>query len=127
MTSVLRSPTPASPALIGDYVDLSLWVHEHAANSPDVTLNPDYWPGINDGDVVRITELEDRDEDEDDGKERGYLFTVRRPREDTRFSNTLQVSPCLFPAFASTHIADRCSFPKVPQKHLASAITPTSA
>lgn len=95
--SSLRSPPPPSPALIGDYIDLSLWVHETTpASQPDVILNPDYWPGICNGDVVRITELSESPSDDnrrdDESEKRGYLFAVKRPGDEIRLSNTLQVS-----------------------------------
>ena len=130
--SALRSPAPPSPALIGDSIDLSLWVHDTApASPPDVILNPDHWPGICDGDVVRITELgesigdEDEDDNEDESEKRGYLFTVKRPGEETRISNTLQVSLRFFSTVQKSQEYHRYLSQKGLLKHLAFVTTQT--
>lgn len=50
------SPLEAfSPAQVGDNRILRVTVHENAANQyPNVLLNRDYWPGVQNGDMFRI-------------------------------------------------------------------------
>lgn len=93
---MLRSPV-LGPLRVGSFTDLSLWVHDPKTTSTGVIFNPEYWPGIAEGDYVRVTEVVG-DEDgnvvwEKDGFLRdGFLFMVKPPPDDTRLSNTLQVS-----------------------------------
>lgn len=90
--SILRSPV-LEPLAVGSSTDLSLWVHEPSTTPADVIFNPEYWPGIAEGDYIRVTEVV---EDEDNGngawEKDGFLFVVERPPDETKFSNTLQVS-----------------------------------
>lgn len=85
--SILRSPI-LEPLVLGSSTELSLWVHDPKTPSADVIFNPEYWPGIAEGDYVRVTELNG---DEDGSWEKdGFLFVVKRPPEN--FSSALQVS-----------------------------------
>ena len=87
--SMLRSPVLESLA-IGSSTELSLWVHEPKTTTADVIFNPEYWPGIAEGDYVKVTEV---DEDSNSSWEKvGFLFVVKSPPDEARLSNTLQVS-----------------------------------
>ena len=96
MQSLLRSPVSASPLEVGNSKDLTLWVHDISPSGPtaDVIFNLEAWPGVAEGDMLRVTEA-GGEEDGDARFERdGFLFIVRRPGDDAgRPSNTLQVSP----------------------------------
>ncbi|KAI5117310.1 hypothetical protein M0805_005538 [Coniferiporia weirii] len=91
--SMLRSPVSASPLVVGNSKDLTLWVHNPSTTPVDVIFNPEFWPGVAEGDMVRVVEVAG-DKDDDDCWERdGFLFVVKRPGDDAiRPSNTLQIS-----------------------------------
>ncbi|KAL5532853.1 IML1 [Sanghuangporus sanghuang] len=88
--SVLRSPI-LEPLAVGSSTELTLWVHDSKTASADVIFNPEYWPGIAEGDYVRVTEVNGNDDDGSWEKD-GFLFKVKRSPEDAHFSNALQIS-----------------------------------
>lgn len=96
LQSMLRSPVSASPLEVGNFKDLTLWVHAVSPSNPveDVTFNLEFWPGVAEGDMIRVTET-GGDGDGDARFERdGFLFVVKRPNDDSgRHSSALQVSP----------------------------------
>ncbi|EJD02181.1 uncharacterized protein FOMMEDRAFT_20964 [Fomitiporia mediterranea MF3/22] len=90
--SLLRSPV-LEPLAIGSSTELSLWVLDTKASSADVIFNPEFWPGIGEGDYVKVTTVnEDDDGHRSDWEKDGFLFMVKRPTEETRSLNTPQIS-----------------------------------
>lgn len=94
--SSLRSPISATPLTVGNAKDLTLWVHEQAN---DVVFNPDCWPGVAEDDMIRVTELDDEENDDMvhmDGRpweKQGFLFMVKRHGEEAaRHAPALQVN-----------------------------------
>ncbi|TFY76930.1 hypothetical protein EWM64_g7082 [Hericium alpestre] len=59
---------PPQPLIFGDSKVLSTWVHDLSV-SPNVLLNQAYWPGITEGDLVKITPVNAEEDD-------GFLFVV---------------------------------------------------
>lgn len=86
--SFLRSPTtPATPLSIGDAQVLSLWVHDASTQGADVVFNPDHWPGVSEGDMVRVTAAPAEDQELRMREPDGFLFVVQR--DDTRALNNM--------------------------------------
>ncbi|KAF8646946.1 hypothetical protein AX16_007038 [Volvariella volvacea WC 439] len=54
--SILRGPPqPPAPALrIGDHKTLHAWVHD-PKDTPNVIINPSWWPGVSDGDMISVS------------------------------------------------------------------------
>lgn len=73
-------------------MDLTLWVHDPKTSSTDVIFNPEYWPGIAEGDYIRVTEVVGDEDGNVVWEKDGFLFVVKPPPDDTRLSSTLQVS-----------------------------------
>ncbi|KAJ3568302.1 hypothetical protein NP233_g5802 [Leucocoprinus birnbaumii] len=73
--SVLRAlPTPLpTPLKVGDSRTLNLWVHE-AKDAPGVLFNHASWPGVAEGDLIRVNKIGTESSDET------FLFLV--PKED---------------------------------------------
>ena len=70
-TSTTPSPLAAPPPVkVGESKTLAAWVHDHE-RSAAVIFNHSWWPGINEGDLLRVTLGE---------SDSGFLFFV--PRED---------------------------------------------
>ena len=88
---MLRSPV-LEPLAIGSSTELSLWVHDPKTTTVDVIFNPEYWPGIAEGDYVRVTEVSGVEESNSSWEKDGFLFVVKWPPDEARLSNTLQVS-----------------------------------
>ncbi|KAL0946407.1 hypothetical protein HGRIS_012632 [Hohenbuehelia grisea] len=81
--------TPVAPAVTplfpGDSKVLNLWVHDPAKEPTytGVIFNQSYWPGVAEGDMLRVTGPEDDDTS-------GILFVV--PKEDACIKPQLQIS-----------------------------------
>lgn len=80
--SLARLPpsTPAVQLKLGDSKILNTWVHD-PKESPKVILNQSWWPGVTEGDLLRVTQS---------GDTSGYLFTV--PKDEGCPKPTLQVN-----------------------------------
>ena len=94
LQSTLRSPISATPLSVGNSKDLTLWVQDQVS---DVVFNPECWPGVAEGDMIRVTELvEDEVGEEVNGvpwERHGFLFIVKLNGEESmRHSAALQVS-----------------------------------
>ncbi|EMD37992.1 hypothetical protein CERSUDRAFT_93517 [Gelatoporia subvermispora B] len=83
----LHAPPPvlAPPLRIGDSKTLTTWVHD-PRESPHVTLNPHHWPGVVEGDMIRVCPGSADTADEADG----FLFIV--VRDEGVLRHQLQVS-----------------------------------
>ena len=78
--SVVASISP--PALkLGDSKVLNSWVHD-VKESPRVIFNQSWWPGVAEGDILRVTSLPAEEFF-------GYLFTI--PKDEGCSKPTLQV------------------------------------
>lgn len=108
--SLARMPpsTANVPLKLGDSKVLNTWVHD-PKESPKVILNQSWWPGVAEGDLLRVTQS---------GDTSGYLFTV--PKDEGCSKPTLQViplnAPCL-PLLVSDHF--RYVYPEMLPMHLA--------
>ena len=72
---VLPPPPPPPPPLkYGSSKVLNAWVHE-VKDSPNITLNHAHWPGVAEGDLLRITTAESKE---------GFLFSVTRDELQSR-------------------------------------------
>ena len=97
-TSVSLVTTPSIK--VGESKTLAAWVHDHE-KSAAVIFNHNWWPGINEGDLLRAT-LGDPDS--------GFLFFV--PREDLNpVKPQLQVRVFLAPEDSSAHGSATISHP----------------
>ncbi|KAH8117101.1 hypothetical protein DFH11DRAFT_1840208 [Phellopilus nigrolimitatus] len=91
--SMLRSPVLASPLIIGNSKDLTLWVHDPTTTPVDVIFNPEYWSGVAEGDMIRVTEVVGDEEGNECWEKDGFLFVVKIPGEEAaRLRDTLQIS-----------------------------------
>ncbi|KAH6902312.1 vacuolar membrane-associated protein IML1 [Coprinopsis sp. MPI-PUGE-AT-0042] len=83
--SIIRAlpvPAPPPPPLqIGELRTLNAWVHD-LKESPNIIFNHLYWPGVAEGDLLRVTI--------GDPSSPGFLFLVRR--DDGSARSQLQVS-----------------------------------
>ena len=83
MQSSLRSPASAVPLVVGNTKDLKLWVHDPINPSADVIFLPECWPGVLEGDMIRVTGIETGcDKGEDIWERDGFLFVVKREGDD---------------------------------------------
>lgn len=83
--SILRSVPPVITTLqVGDYKILNAWVHDNVKESNAILFNQSLWPGVVEGDMLRITASS---EDSDPGA--GILFIV--PRDEGSSKPQLQV------------------------------------
>lgn len=73
------------PLKMGDSILLTAWVH-NPNDSPHVMFNRTYWPGVIEGDLLRISS-----DSADDAS--GFLFIV--PRDEATLKYQLQVR-CIF-------------------------------
>jgi hypothetical protein len=76
------APQPSAPApsvKVGESKTLAAWVHDQEKTAT-VIFNYNWWPGINEGDLLRVTL---------GNSESGFLFFV--PREDHNLVKPLQV------------------------------------
>ncbi|KAI6166822.1 hypothetical protein EDD17DRAFT_1095190 [Pisolithus thermaeus] len=81
LQSTIGNPPPA-PLRHGDFKVLNTWVHE-SKETPKVIFNQSWWPGVTEGDVLRVTALQSEDFS-------GFLFTV--PKDEGCSKPTLQIS-----------------------------------
>ena len=73
---------PSVPLDYGASTVLNSWVHD-VKESPNVTLNHAYWPGVREGDMLSVSA----------GEGRAFLFVV--PKDDGVSKPQLQASlPC---------------------------------
>ena len=93
---MLRSPIAIIPLEVGNSKDLTLWVHEVTPLNPaEVIFNADSWPGVQEGDLIRVNEASGEASDDVRFERDGFLFLVKKPSDEAgRPSNALQVSPC---------------------------------
>jgi hypothetical protein len=82
--SVLRAPPPPvpNPLKVGDSKTFNLWVHE-PKDAPGVLFNHLSWPGVVEGDLMRVNKLGSENSEET------FLFFV--PKEDQTPRAQLQV------------------------------------
>lgn len=80
-TSLLR---PSITLQIGDTKTLNLWVHD-AKENQGVVFNHGCWPGVGEGDMIRVTKTGE------DPETTGFLFIV--PRDGGSAKPQSQVSP----------------------------------
>jgi len=84
-SNATQSPLAAPPSIkVGESKTLAAWVHDQEKSSAAVIFNHNWWPGINEGDLLRVT-LGNSDS--------GFLFFV--PREDCN-SVRPQLQVCAF-------------------------------
>jgi len=74
--------TSVSPLKFGDYKILNSWVHD-PKESATVIFNQSWWPGVTEGDILRITGTNS------DDPSSGFLFTV--PKDEGCVKPQLQV------------------------------------
>lgn len=92
--SILR-PLPPPPRLKdGDFKVLNSWVHD-IRESANVILNQALWPGVAEGDVLRVVSSNAED------RESGFLFIV--PKDEGCVKTQLQIS-------IPKAVADACGF-----------------
>ena len=101
LQSTLRSPISATPLTVGNSKDLTLWVQDQVS---DVVFNPECWPGVAEGDMIRVTELVEGEVGEEVNgvpwERHGFLFIVKLNGEESmRHSAALQVSVTLVKMF----------------------------
>lgn len=94
--SLARMPpsTPGAPLKLGDSKVLNTWVHD-PKESPKVILNQSIWPGVAEGDLLRVTQS---------GDTSGYLFNV--PKDEGCPKPTLQVNSSQSPPLPQLIISD---------------------
>ncbi|KAF8065318.1 hypothetical protein FPV67DRAFT_178639 [Lyophyllum atratum] len=84
--SILR-PIPAVPLQYGDFKILNSWVHDtkdDSKESQSVIFNQSWWPGVAEGDLLRVMGSNSNDPDF------AFLFTV--PKDDGCSKPQLQIS-----------------------------------
>lgn len=72
--------TPGAPLKLGDSKVLNTWVHD-PKESAKVIFNQSWWPGVAEGDLLRVTQSESTS---------GYLFVV--PKDEGCPKPTLQAN-----------------------------------
>ncbi|KAH9950328.1 hypothetical protein B0H21DRAFT_567129 [Amylocystis lapponica] len=77
-----NAPLSATPLSVGDSRALTMWVHD-PRESPNVALNHDRWPGVVEGDMIRLS-ISPNDTASD------FLFIVQR--DEGFLKHQLQVS-----------------------------------
>ncbi|KIJ16859.1 hypothetical protein PAXINDRAFT_98644, partial [Paxillus involutus ATCC 200175] len=81
--SLARAPPQATmPLKLGDSKVLNSWVHDPKESSK-VILNQSWWPGVAEGDMLRVVGTQSEDDS-------GYLFTV--PKDEGCSKLALQIS-----------------------------------
>lgn len=73
---------------VGDYTILNAWVHDNVKESNAILFNQSLWPGVVEGDMLRITAS---NEDSDPGA--GILFIVPRDEGSSKPQLQVRVSP----------------------------------
>ncbi|PCH37632.1 hypothetical protein WOLCODRAFT_113862 [Wolfiporia cocos MD-104 SS10] len=74
-------PLSSTPVRVGDSKSLVTWVHD-PKESPNVKLNYAWWPGVAEGDVIRLSGSSDQTS--------GFLFCVQKDEGPVKYQ--LQVS-----------------------------------
>jgi hypothetical protein len=74
--------------LVGDQKTFTLWVHE-TKETPSIIFNQSWWPGVSEGDLLRLTGGRDQ-EGEISHVQEGFYFFV--PKDDGCAKPKLQVS-----------------------------------
>ncbi|KAI0075621.1 hypothetical protein K474DRAFT_1664070 [Panus rudis PR-1116 ss-1] len=87
--SIFKNPPVSQPLKYGDTKVLTAWVHD-PKDSPNITLNQSWWPGVAEGDLLRLTPQTD--------PSTGFLFKVTKDEGNNK--HQLQIS-------IPRHIADR--------------------
>ncbi|KZT08675.1 uncharacterized protein LAESUDRAFT_48935 [Laetiporus sulphureus 93-53] len=83
VTSQYKPPSvSATPLRLGDSKTLTTWVHD-PKDSPNVQLNHSWWPGVAEGDVIRVSTSAI-------GSSSGFLFSVQK--DEGNMKPQLQVS-----------------------------------
>jgi hypothetical protein len=72
--SIYRNPPTVLPLKVDDCVVLCSWVHD-LRDSASVLFNQSWWPGVAEGDMLRVTPCND-----DRPSSSGFLFVV--PKDD---------------------------------------------
>lgn len=104
--SVYKPPpvvVPAIPLKNGDFKVLTAWVHD-TKDSPSVTLNQTWWPGVAEGDTIELSV-----QPPEQGPSSSVLFRVQK---DEAIKHQLQVdyaSP--YACFAGVTCEGRCRSP----------------
>lgn len=80
LARIPQAGTTGVPLKLGDSTVLNTWVHD-PKEYPKVILNRSWWPGVAEGDLLRVTQSEDTS---------GYLFTV--PKDEGCPKPTLQAN-----------------------------------
>ncbi|CAL1711073.1 unnamed protein product [Somion occarium] len=81
--SVLKGP-PVVPLRFGDSKLLVAWVHD-PKESPTITLNQTWWPGVAEGDLLHLSSQQ-----QDEEPSRGLLHLV--PKDEGNVKHQLQIS-----------------------------------
>jgi len=99
--------TAAPSVKVGESKTLAAWVHDQE-KSPTVILNHNWWPGINEGDLLRVT-LGSSDS--------GFLFFVTR-EDYSSVKPQLQVRVFLSPVIDGVELSVRLGFQDIyPRKY----------
>ncbi|KAJ3761129.1 hypothetical protein EV360DRAFT_93195 [Lentinula raphanica] len=75
-------PLPTIPLKVGDSTPLNAWVHD-TRDSPSVILNPIYWPGVAEGDLLSVVASRETAAE-------AFIFVV--PKDDSTLKPQLQIS-----------------------------------
>ncbi|KAJ3997507.1 hypothetical protein F5050DRAFT_1394215 [Lentinula boryana] len=80
----IRRPPPLPTMLlkVGDSTPLNAWVHD-TRESPPVILNPIYWPGVAEGDLLSVSASRESSAE-------AFIFVV--PKDDSSLKPQLQIS-----------------------------------
>jgi hypothetical protein len=102
-------PVPSVPARIGDQRTLSAWVHD-PGQAAGVLLSRAAWYAGG-GSVIRAVRRSEDGEEEEEGED--FLFVVPAEETPAHVKFGLQVRPCPWSAWDSTHLStrDRSPFP----------------
>jgi hypothetical protein len=79
-------PPPPQPLEVGASCELTAWIHPE--DDRTIRLNPDAWPGIQDGDLVEVTRPSNGESS--NATDSGFVFAASG-FEETRKSSRLQV------------------------------------
>ena len=88
--SVFRNPPVVTPTPLrfGDSKLLTAWVHD-PKESPAITINPIWWPGMVEGDLLHVSHQRWEE------AKQGFLFLV--PRDEGNIKHQLQVRDTTYP------------------------------
>jgi DEP domain-containing protein 5 len=111
-SSMLRSPAPILPLKVGDSKVFNSWVHD-PKESQAVIFNRSWWPGVVEGDMLRITCSGTDDS--------GVLFII--PKDEGYAKPQLQVRGLLLSNLKFMNILHRFRFRDRLQMHATLGIT----